>query len=278
MQLAMSVCRDLPARKEVTLRDGRRLSINIDNHMNEIIYFMGEYEKAVTEIATSLLRPGDICLDVGANFGWYTTLFRAGCCDTGSVHSFEPVPTTFAELERNVSLIEDSENIHINNVALGDHDAEVSIDLGDDTPSGFASISNRLPGGSGQIQCQMTTLDRYLEEQLRDREVNFVKVDIEGAELMFLKGAGRLFSQTVPPIMLVEMALEQTRNFDYTPNDLVRKLDELAKYHHYAVDDTAGTVRKITGFAEGDLGANVFSIPEGEYQDRIAELIKRTVN
>ncbi len=278
MQFALGLCRNLPISVDVVTTDGRRLALDIDNAMNEIIYFIGEYEKPVTEIALSLVRPGDFCLDVGANFGWYTTLFGANCGSDGLVHSFEPVPSTFRELQKNVSLLPSPTNVFVNNLALGDHEGKVSIDLGEHQASGFASISTDSSNGNSGITCRMTTLDSYLAENAAGRDVNVVKVDIEGAELMFLQGAGGLFKQTVPPILLIEMALAQTRDFGYTPDALIKKIDEMASYDHYAVNDTDGSVRRINGFPPDDIGANVFSIPRGHYGDRTAELLKRIKN
>ena len=275
MIAALGLCRNLPLGVDAVTRDGRRLAIDVDRGMNEIIYFLGEYERPVTEIAASLVRPDDVCLDVGANFGWYTTLFAATCGERGLVHSFEPVPTTYRELGQNVSLLQSPEIVTLNNLALGDHEGEVSIDLGDGQASGFASIANENSTNDSGIKCRMTTLDAYLADKLLGREVNIVKVDIEGAELMFLQGASSLFKQNVPPIMLVEMALAQTKDFGYTPDALIKKIDEMADYDHYAVNDTTGSVRKIDGFPPDDIGANVFSIPKGHYGDRTSELYKR---
>jgi hypothetical protein len=86
---------------------------------------------------------------------------------------------------------------------------------------------------------------------------------------MLLKGADRLFRQQKPPIWLMEMALEQTANFGYTPNDLIVYLSERADYEFYAVDEVKVKLQRIEGFAPGHVGANVICLPRGFYEDRI---------
>src|SRR6185369_15406264 len=74
--IALKFCKSLPEKLLAETKDGRKFSVHLKTGMQTTVYFLGEYEKSLTEIVTSLLRNGDICLDVGANFGWYTTLFH----------------------------------------------------------------------------------------------------------------------------------------------------------------------------------------------------------
>jgi hypothetical protein len=121
------------------------------------------------------------------------------------------------------------------------------------------------------------TLDSYLDEN-GVGHVSFVKADIEGAEILFLKGAASLFQQDVPPIILMEMALEQTGNFGYKPDDLIRFINERAPYDFYAVNEYNGTIKQVTAFTPEDIGANVFYIPQGFYQDRTERFLLDLTN
>jgi hypothetical protein len=88
--------------------------------------------------------------------------------------------------------------------------------------------------------------------------------------MMFLKGAGRLFEQDVPPIILMEMALQQTKHFGYKPDDMLRYLSAKAAYDFYAIDEMTREVKKIDGFNNDDIGANVFCVPKGKFRDRLS--------
>lgn len=270
---ALKLCKTLPDRMPAETKDGRKFSVHLKTGMQATVYFLGEYETALTEIVTSVLRDGDVCLDVGANFGWYTTIFQRYCGPGGEVHAFEPVPPTFRELEENYSLMDSPENVFINNLALGEKPDELTINLFEGLSSGHASMSDQGRSDSISFKCKVVTLDSYLEDK-SVRDVNFVKVDIEGAEMMFLKGAERLFAQNTPPIWLMEMALQQTSNFGYKPNDIIEFMRQRADYDFYKVDEPNTRLVKIHGFADGDIGANVIVFPRGSYQDRFASLQK----
>jgi FkbM family methyltransferase len=270
---ALRLCKTLPERIAGESRDGRRFSVNLSSATATTVFFLGEYEKAITEIVRPLIRVGDVCFDVGANFGWYTTLFHQIAGRTGEVHSFEPTPPTFRELEENYELMGSPDNVFINNLALGDREDELTINVFEGLPSGHASLSSHDDANAVSYACKMVTLDAYIETH-GVRDVNFVKVDIEGAELMFLNGAGRLFRQPSPPIFLIEMALQQTRGFDYTPQDLIALIDSRGKYDFFKIDELATRLVKIESFSPDDIGANVICFPRSAYADRFQSLQK----
>ncbi len=269
--LALKLCKNLPERVAAETKDGRKFAVHLKTGMQTTVYFLGEYEKALTEIVKSLLREGDTCLDVGANFGWYSTLFYKYCGENAQIHAFEPMPPTFAELEQNYDLMGCPPNVFINNLALGEKMDELKINLFEGLATGHASFSDQGRADAISFKCRVVTLDSYLEEK-NVGDVNFVKVDIEGAEMMFLKGAQKLFEQKVPPVWLMEMALQQTKNFGYLPNDLIEFIRERNEYDFYKVDEPNTRLVKIEGFEAGDIGANVICFPRGFYQERFAAL------
>src|SRR5215218_1819947 len=124
---ALKLCKTLPDSMLTETKDGRKFSVHLETGMQTTVYFLGEYEKVLTEIVKAILREGDVCLDVGANFGWYTTIFQKYCGPTGEVHAFEPVPPTFQELEENYALMGRPPNVVINNLALGEQADELKI-------------------------------------------------------------------------------------------------------------------------------------------------------
>ncbi len=269
--IALKLCKFLPDRMLAETKDGRKFSVHLKTGMQTTVYFLGEYEKVLTEIVKSLLRKGDVCLDVGANFGWYSTLFHKYSGDSGEVHAFEPMPPTFEELSQNYDLMGSPSNVFINHLALGEKEDELIINLFEGLSTGHASLSDQGRHDAISYKCKVITLDNYLKEK-NVADVNFIKVDIEGAEMMFLKGADKLFKQKVPPIWLMEMALQQTKNFGYLPDDLIKFMREQADYEFYKVDEINAKLIKIDGFEKDDIGANVICFPRGQYADRFASL------
>lgn len=260
-QTALKSIKHKPRALFTEIKDGRKFVVDLTTGMQETLFFIGEYERFITEVTKQLIGKDDVCLDVGANFGWYTTLMSARIGESGSVHSFEPVPKSFEELSRNCKLLSHPENAHTNNFALGDSDGTVKINLFNDQPSGHASLAAKATEGAATFDCRMRTLDGYLSEN-KVGDVAFMKADIEGAELMLLRGADRLFEQSIPPIILMEMALEQSQHFGYKPNDLIKYIGGKAKYDFYKIDEPNERLVKIDGFADNGFGANVFCIPQ----------------
>ena len=254
------------------VKDGREFCINLSTGMQDTVFFIGEYERAITSVVERLVRRGDVCIDVGANFGWYTTLLAKRVGVDGEVHSFEPVPDNFRELARNFELLGSPDNVFMNRAALGDHEGTVTLNLFNDLPTGHASISSQGRTGAATFECPMLQLDNYLEDRAIPA-VDFVKVDIEGAEMMFLNGARSLFRQDRPPIFLMEMALEQTRNFGYLPDDLIKFIGSEADYRFFQVDELRGRLRQIDGFEKDNIGGNVFCIPDARSLEPVADLI-----
>ncbi len=109
----------------------------------------------------------------------------------------------FAILARHVALEENPPHVRIEPCGLGDRTEQHTRYVFPDQPTGHASLSAQRNDACDAIGCPITTFDAYVERQGLD-VVNFVKVDIEGAEMLFLRGARRLFAQTVPPILVME--------------------------------------------------------------------------
>lgn len=261
-KFAKRFCRTFPADVITRTKDGRRIRIGFRDWADDHIYFLGSYEPFCTKIVSKYITKGSVCLDVGANIGWYTTLFQRLCGATGHVHSFEPVPSTFEELRFNVGLNPENDKVRLNRFGLSDEIRDIEIYLFPDDPSGHASLSTAGHGHARAIQTRVSTLDAYLSENGIDK-VDFVKVDVEGAELMFLKGATRLFEQKTPPVILMEMSPETSARFGYGPNDLIEFISDRAAYEFLALDEKEKRVWPFARFGVGSEGRNVLCVPSG---------------
>jgi len=247
----------------VRARDGRRFEADLSSGMCDTLFFQGEYEPAVTRAVEQVVAPGDICVDIGANFGWYTTLLARLAGPTGHVHAFEPVPDVFAWLERNVALSRGGAPVHLVRAALGDGSQdEVTLYLFEQMTLGHTSL---LPGRhtpSRVVTAPLMTLDNYLAEA-QVGPVSFIKADVEGAELAMLAGADRVLAQRVAPIWVIEMARETSEKFGYRPDAIIAHLRARVPYRFFAIDDRDGELIEVQGFAPREIGANVLCVPPG---------------
>ncbi len=269
---AMQTCKFLPIKIDSYTKDGRHFESNLTTKMHETVFFLGEYERAVTHVIKNVVKKGDVCLDVGANFGWYSTLLHDLVGNSGEIHAFEPVPPIFDELEQNYTLKHSPVNLKIVNCALGDSPGDVELYVFPDLPNGHASISKQGNDKFIPYKAKIITLNSYLKNN-KLKDVNFVKVDIEGAEKMFLLGATNLFKQKIPPIFVIEMALGTLKSFDLKPKDLINFIREQFEYNFFVINEINFSLKQIENFEENEIGANVLCVPANFYNDRLKKLI-----
>jgi FkbM family methyltransferase len=189
----------------------------------------------------NVVRDQDVVFDVGANHGYYTLLFSHIVGRDGQVHAFEPVPATFNRLCESVTQAKRFSNIFFNNLAVADSDgiANLYMPNGDD---GQASMKKHAAGSWEQpiniatFACRVIQLDAYIES-LSLKRLDFVKCDVEGAELLVLKGMARTIERFAP-ILHLEICLDWTRDFQYSPIDIVRYLSMLGYSRFYLVTDS----------------------------------------
>ncbi len=253
----------LPQNVVTKTKDGRRMNVSFRDWAEDMIYFLGTYESFCTKTISKHIKSGDVCFDVGANIGWYSTLFQKLCGADGEVHAFEPVPRIFAELQNNFKLNGSPSNLYLNNFGLGDEEKELEIYFFPELPTGHSSLAPKEDQISEAFPVMIKTLDDYLTNN-KISQVDFLKVDIEGAELMFLKGAEKLFKQTKLPIIFMEMALATAKEFGYKPDRLLQFIKDRADYVFFALDEINEKLIKIEKFDPNDIGANVLCLPHSE--------------
>jgi FkbM family methyltransferase len=144
---------------------------------------LGTYEPTESEWVLRHLGPGSVFVDVGANFGWFTTLALSLVGSSGHVYAFEPSPVAFATLRRSLG---SRGNVTLINAAVGRELGEVSIYLPNSGPVHSPSVFES-PGDFRSQRVPMVSLDRC--EALNDVPViDMVKIDVEGSEPDVVEG------------------------------------------------------------------------------------------
>jgi|GEM_PF-678664 len=167
----------------------------------------------------------DVIFDVGANDG-RTALKLIQYFPDSSIHSFEPVFSTFQKLSANTK---DLDNINCYPIALGNENVYKSICLHE-----RPSMNSFLPEWSNFVseeRVKVNTLDCVMEENGLDF-IHFLKIDTEGYEIEVLEGAQKALGSHRIGIIQVEAGLDPAIS-PHTPFEKIRKfLSPMGYYAH----------------------------------------------
>jgi FkbM family methyltransferase len=176
---------------------GFRMRVDWQLHRS---FAYGTWEPEVVKAVQAHVAEGMAVLDIGAQTGFYALLLAKLVGPTGQVVAFEPLPANLRVLKENVR-INGVQNVRLRNQAVARLSAEMYFE--------FPNFERSLVGGpllEGESErvfpVQGISLDDYFQEG--GRPVQFVKMDIEGAEVDVLKGARR-FLDGWHPCMIVEL-------------------------------------------------------------------------
>jgi FkbM family methyltransferase len=172
-------------------------------------YFLGtingqtEDERPIEKLLLKAIRPGDVFLDIGANYGFYSFLLAPLCGKSGAVHAFEANPILGRHLVRSAALNASNGNIIINNVAIGAHKGQVT--LYDPERIGCSSLhQHEWLDSKSSVSVPQITIDEYRTNQKLSR-IDLVKIDIEGAELDAFRGMEETFKICPPALIVCEL-------------------------------------------------------------------------
>jgi FkbM family methyltransferase len=175
----------------------------------------GAFEEKELDFLEQFLTPGHIFWDIGANFGLHTIVAAKKVGRNGQVYAFEPDPKNLLRLRINV-LLNWARNVKVIPVAVGMEEAHV----------GFMSCSQgaysglrvaKVPGKVKEIKVHQVTLDGVAAKH-NWPQVDFCKMDVEGAELLVLEGGQKFFDSFPRPLLMCEFSDRRTVAFDYKAN------------------------------------------------------------
>jgi FkbM family methyltransferase len=176
----------------------------------------------------SLVGPGSVCVDIGSAAGLYTIALSRLAGASGEVHSVEPLPFTHLFWTR-ILAGGRSGNVRHHTLALG-------VEPGADTMSvpigryglvtGRSFLNRRADGpdsnaefeGRIAVTVAVDTLDELVEREAMSR-LDFIKIDVEGAELQVLEGGQRVI-ETHQPVMLIEIEARHAARYRCSPDEV----------------------------------------------------------
>jgi len=190
-----------------------------------------DYEAILEAQYRKLIQPGAIIIDAGAHAGRHTRVFSELCGPAGHVLAIEPLPQQAMMLREHAFA-----NVEVLELALGDRSAEVPFIHAEGTPeeSGLkARVFNHPDRASPrQIMVEMQTLDKIAAQLQR---CDYIKMDLEGAELTALRGGVSTLSR-LRPVVSVEHGAAGYAVYGHGPDDL----RAFAASHGYLMADLLG--------------------------------------
>jgi len=171
-----------------------------------------EYEPATSNLVRSILREGDTVLDIGASIGPFSLTMSKLVGETGRIYAFEPTEMCFNYLCENIK-INNCKNIYPYKLGAWDKDELIR-----------AQLATKRPIWANGIR-----LDDFLAQHGVEK-VDFIKMDIDGAEPWALRGLMRTFEKNPHLKMVMEYYPLYIRRFGGDPEEV---LDIVRKYFDY---------------------------------------------
>jgi len=163
-------------------------------------FIYGTWEPEIVKAVTEVVHEGFVAIDVGAHLGYYALILSRIVGSNGQVIAFEPIPSNFQILSDNIGLNR-CKNIQAVNKAVSDRCGrfEGTLPTESTLPSSFTLLKNE---GAKKISLELVSLDEFLKDW--ERPVDFIEIDVEGAEGLVIEGARKTI-ESYHPTLLVEV-------------------------------------------------------------------------
>ncbi|HEY6118942.1 MAG TPA: FkbM family methyltransferase [Pyrinomonadaceae bacterium] len=199
---------------------GLWMQLRIQDMTQETILLEDVWDPQLTEFIRENLGPQAIFIDVGANVGYFTLIASVCVGASGKVLAIEPNPSVAEQLRVNV------QRSNLSNVITEEALCSDSVEnhtetlyLPDESSLGKASLSKSNAGGLDSVKVRSATLDQLIFDH-RLQGVMFVKIDVEGAELMVLRGMTETLAR-LRPIVVIELVPDLLANLGTSKDEVI---------------------------------------------------------
>ncbi len=258
----------------------------MDPWIGKPLFVLGSYETEAFQFIEKLNLEGKTAIDIGANIGMFSVRLSALTTKKGIVFSFEPCPATFSILTKNI-LENKLENVVAEQLAVSDCDGTALFYI-NKANSGDSRII-LMPHSLGQsyVTVKTNSLDNYFRNRNCLDDISLIKMDIQGAELLALKGMTNILQKNKNVVLYLEYEPDSLRTLSCLPVDLFNYLHKLG--FHICVYDTydeclspisyVEQIEMLPGF-KINPACNIicFRYPESLGANRIKDVNGRCVN
>ena len=199
--------------------DGRLMTIPENEYLQFTIL---THNRSREKYFKKVIKKGDIVLDLGANVGYFTCLFAQLVGETGKVYAFEPEPSNFKLLKKNVEM-NNYKNVVLEEKAVSNKTHKARLFLTDN-----GSMDHRLYESDQKresIEVDVIKLDDYFKDQ--EIQFNFIKSDLQGSDIAAIDGMQELFKKSKNVKMDFEFAPHMAKGFGSDPEEFIDRIKNL---------------------------------------------------
>jgi FkbM family methyltransferase len=197
-----------------------------DRFVSRRIRAEGIWEPFETSLVLRLLRPGDVCVDVGANVGYFSVLAASVVGAQGAVFAFEPDPDNYRLLQANVALNDQDHCITAIEAALSDATGEGQLFLSADNLDDHQVYA----GDEQRNSVHIALLDGGQSLAGRLQRIDLLKVDTQGSEYQVMTGLVPLLTKLAqPPRIIIELTPHSLRRAGASGRALIELLATLGQ-------------------------------------------------
>jgi FkbM family methyltransferase len=183
------------------------------------VLILGTYEPLETGLVKKEIKKGEVVLDIGANIGYYTLIFARLVGGEGKVFAFEPDPTNFSLLKKNVEL-NGYKNVVLVPKAVSNKTEKIRLYLSKNNKADHRIYDAH--DGRQSIEIEAIRLDDYFKNY--DGEIAFIKMDIQGAEGGALQGMFNLLKKNNDVKIAMEFLPIGLKRFGTEPEECLKLL------------------------------------------------------
>ena len=235
--------------------DGLRLFVDLADHVIGWGVIRDEYERQELSFMKRTVRPGQSVLDIGAHIGLFTVVAADLVGSAGKVYSFEPLQRQKSLLQRSVGENGFADRVVVEQVAVSDQTGVGRISVPDYTVnSGGAhllELESQVQHAHVAQDVPLIQLDSY---PLR-RPVSFIKIDIEGAEPLALRGAAEILHADRPVVLSEVHPAQLARVCGYTPERFISEMQGYG-YDSYSLGEDC--LEPLSELQSGEVRSIVF--------------------
>lgn len=188
--------------RDVTIRNGiaKGLKFNPGESCPELA--LGTYEVPIQNIFAQYLHQGDVFYDIGSNVGFFSIIAAQLVGDRGKVYAFEPGQENANSIRHNARLNK-FKQIEVIEKAVSHSSGSGQLLLAQYSGGHALATADIPPDLAGEVTVDLVAIDDLIAQN-KIAPPNFVKVDVEGAELDVLKGMKQTI-QTHQPTIIYEI-------------------------------------------------------------------------